>query len=730
LNHLRDIAPDFTPTYTDQDQKVAKLRDVIRQYPADRILLGTDNDREGEAIAYHVCRIFDLPVATTPRILFNEITQDALQRAVAHPTRIRTGLVRAQQARQVIDLWIGFKVSPLLWKHLYYSKTRALSAGRCQTPALCLIQDHAQLVAHEVPSTYYRTVGHFFPHPFTKPCTLDHRFTSADDVRAFLDASHSFSHTLHVGDKKARVRAPPVPLHTSAMLQLAHRVLNYSPKTTTQLAQLLYQGGHITYLRTDARTYAQEFLDKARVMVTETYGPTYVGNLAALQAAKAQPHEAIRVTQLAVKSVATDDPRLNTLYGLLWRHTVESCMAAAQFEVHDLTVTAPLAHQYRAEIEVPVFRGWQACVPPPRTDPEGLLLYAKTLVGQCPWTRLESTVSMERPVPHYTQAGLVQKLEDHGIGRPSTYATFVETLLEKGYVTNGDVPGTVHTCEDFSVRCGEATETKTTEKILGAEKNKLVLQPLGAQVCTFLRRHFDALFAFSYTRTMEEQLDALEAGAATYAEVCQRVHDDLEAWVRAVPAVRKGGDLVLADGNVVTFTAAGPRVRREVRREEGADVDYVPLADGVDLDTLADRTAADVAAYPQSHLGKWSNADGQTHDVRLCTGKYGPFLAWGDRRQSVPRDQVAGMTLAQAAEILNQDGKESPKTLLRQVSPHVSVRHGKYGAYLFCITPNKTRPTFVPLKSFQGDYLTCDASLLLQHAQAGKVRGKARGTAV
>ena len=191
LNQLKDIAPDFEATYTNKEDKaahIAHLRNVIGQYPQDRILLGTDNDREGEAIAFHVCRIFGLPVDTTPRILFNEITQDALQRAVlpSNRTHIRMGLVRSQQARQVIDLWIGFKVSPLLWKYLYYSKTHALSAGRCQTPALCLLHDHQRSTEGDTPTSYYHTVGHFFSPLFTTACTLNHRFTTPDEVQAFF----------------------------------------------------------------------------------------------------------------------------------------------------------------------------------------------------------------------------------------------------------------------------------------------------------------------------------------------------------------------------------------------------------------------------------------------------------------------------------------------------------------------------------------------------------------
>lgn len=730
LNHLKDIGSDFEATYTNKEDKaahIAHLRDVIGQYPNDRVLLGTDNDREGEAIAFHVCRIFGLPVATTPRILFNEITRDALLRAVlpSNRTHVRMGLVRSQQARQVIDLWIGFKVSPLLWKHLYYSKTRALSAGRCQTPALCLLHDHQRSVEGDAPSSYYHTVGHFFSSPFTLACTLNHRFTAPDEAQAFLDASRTFSHTVQVGEKKRSVRAPPKPLHTSAMLQLAHAVLHYTPKTTTQLAQLLYQGGHITYLRTDARTYAQEFLDKARTYVAATYGDPYVGDLDALLSAKAQPHEAIRVTQLSVKSIpVTEDPRLNTLYQLLWRHTVESCMAAAQFDVHAVTVQAPERRHYSATIDVPVFRGWQACAgdkdQKAKTDQ---LLYARSLTSTVPWTRIESTVAVERRSPHYTQAGLIQTLEDYGIGRPSTYATFVDTLLDKGYVANQDVPGTTLTCQEFRLT-PETLDVTTVDKTLGAEKNKLVIQPLGIQVCTFLRQHFDALFAYSYTQSMEEALDKIETGAASYHEVCRGIHDDLSAWVQAVPPVRKGGDIALTDGNAVTFTAHGPRVRIATGSDgsdgtDGAAVDYVPLVDGVALDTLASRSADQVAAYPTSHLGKYGD-----HEVRLCTGKYGPFLAWGDQRCSLRGHALADLTLDDAVSLLTTKTKVDAADIARQVSDSISVRNGKYGPYLYCTSATSARPTFVSLKAFRDNYLTCDPDLLIQYALQGNAKNK------
>ena len=353
----------FEPIYTIIDTKKAHIREmsnIIQQYPPDRIMLATDNDREGESIAYHICQIFDLSVPSTIRILFNEITQDALVKAVAlqHQTRINMPLVHAQQARQVLDLMIGFKISPLLWKYVYYSKDNVLSAGRCQTPALCLIYDQDQ--QPDTSHYSYKTIGQFFPHPHTLSFELNHAFTQPEEIKVFMDLSTTYAHSFQVHEKKESTRSPPLPFHTSGLLQSASNVLHYSPKVTNQLAQKLYQKGYITYLRTEAKTYSQDFLSQATTFITNKYGINHVGTLSQISNQQVTlPHEAIRVTKIDKQDIDDEeDDSIKALYKLIWRNTVESCMSEAQFHTYKVTIDAPQKHTYVTTMEVPISLGW------------------------------------------------------------------------------------------------------------------------------------------------------------------------------------------------------------------------------------------------------------------------------------------------------------------------------------------------------------------------------------
>jgi DNA topoisomerase-1 len=335
------------------------MRPIIAMFSKSNIILASDDDREGEAIAWHICEVFDLPVATTKRILFHEITKKAIIDAVNSPTVINMNLVHAQHARQVLDMVVGYKISPFLWKYLYHDKSNSLSAGRCQTPALRLVYDNDKEKSAGM-ETKYKTVGNFT----TKNLifTLDHEFDTKEEITQFLEISKTHPHMIKVGSQKETIKSAPKPFNTSRLLQTASNVCHMSPKETMSICQSLYQGGYITYMRTDSTKYSKEFLNKASEYIMKEWLKTeYIGKLDGLELKDiSNPHEAIRVTNINLRSLHdVDNPRMNTLYKLIWRNSVESCMADARYNSTGIKLSAPTDKSYKYNVEIPIFLGWK-----------------------------------------------------------------------------------------------------------------------------------------------------------------------------------------------------------------------------------------------------------------------------------------------------------------------------------------------------------------------------------
>ena len=703
---------DFEPTYTLIDTKKSHINEmskIIQQYPKTCIMLATDNDREGEAIAFHICRMFDLPMDTTVRILFNEITQDALLKAIRQENQslLNMSLVRSQQARQVLDLMIGFKISPLLWKHLYYSKDHALSAGRCQTPALRLIYEKTK--QPDTSHYCYKTTARFFPHPFTLSVELNHEFTEAEEVNTFIDLSKAHIHTFCVHDKKVSTRSPPRPFHTSSLLQSASNILHYSPKVTNQLAQKLYQAGHITYIRTEAKTYSQDFLAEAGSYIAAKYGTKCVGPLSRISNEKEKlPHEAIRVTKIAIQEISGEDPQMNSLYKLIWRTTVESCMSEAQFHTHKVTIDAPQNHTYVTSLDVPISLGWMQVQPREKETTSSWLFYVQSLGKKiAPSVSIDSKVIVKGGNRHYTESGLIQHLEELEIGRPSTYALFVDTLIERGYIACTEVPGTERSCTDFRwMSDTKMVERQETKKVFGEEKKKLVIQPALTLCIEFLLKHFHPFFDYSYTKKMEEELDKIcdhIDDIVSWKSLCLKTYTDIVCLVDPVSQNEKKMTIRLDEEHEVVFQKHGPTVRKQM--ETG--VEYLPIKENILLDTdrlkRGEYSVDDLLAYPSFYLGEHEGKP-----VHIKKGPYGTYIAWGDVRKSI---KEMGITIEQAILYL----KETPtisSNVMREIDSSTSIRRGKYGPYLYHKTGNMKQPKFVALKKFKGDYLSCDHDVL------------------
>ena len=329
LNGLKsiDTKKTFEPTFEIIEEKqyhINEMKKVISRFKDSNIYIGTDDDREGEAIGWHICEIFGLSIDTTKRILFHEVTKPALQKAIDNPTYLNIKLIKAQHARQVLDVIVGYKISPYLWKYLYNDKDNALSAGRCQTPALRLVYENEQKINNsDIISPTFKIYGNFLSNKLE--FILKHEFKSVEETESFMKKSVNYKHILKIGEKKQSKRSPPKPFNTSNLLQVASSVLHMSPGETMKHSQTLYQNGYITYMRTDSREYSKQFLDYAEKYILSKYGSgSPMGNLQSIEnKSTSNPHEAIRVTQLVLQNINMENTRTLSLYKLIWKNTRE-----------------------------------------------------------------------------------------------------------------------------------------------------------------------------------------------------------------------------------------------------------------------------------------------------------------------------------------------------------------------------------------------------------------------
>mgnify|MGYP003653194311 FL=1 len=513
-----DTKDTFEPQFTELAEKkdhIVFMKQTISKFSKENIILAADDDREGEAIAWHICEQFGLSTKTTPRIIFHEVTKNALLKAIKSPTTINLDLVKAQHARQVLDVIVGYKISPMLWKYLYNDSKNSLSAGRCQTPALRLVYDNEiEGKKKDNIQTYYKTTASFFEKNIH--FNLNVEFQTKQEVEDHLKKSINHKHMLTISNPRDTTKSPPKPFHTSRLLQVASNILHISPSETMRLCQQLYQTGYITYMRTESTKYAKPFLQEISKYIQEEYGSEkYVGNIDELENKQSNnPHEAIRVTQLINKTILSDDTRLVSMYKLIWKNTVESCMSEAKYKAIPLEVSGPEKTKYTYTHEIPIFLGWKT-VSDKKLDTDtqneanGLHMFFKTqLQKPIKYNWIESIISMKNKHTHYTEASLINKLETAGIGRPSTFSTIVSTIQDRGYVKKTDVDGIEIDCNNFKLEDDTLTET-TEAKTFGNEKGKLVLQPIGTLTVEFLIEHYNSLFSYEYTKLMEDKLDAI-----------------------------------------------------------------------------------------------------------------------------------------------------------------------------------------------------------------------------
>ena len=760
LNSI-DIKNNFNPTFSIIDSKknqISKIRKMIVN--ANDVMLAADDDREGEAIAWHICKTFDLPVKTTKRIIFHEITESALKKAVKEATTLNMDIVNAQQARQILDLIVGFKLSPILWKKISHKTKTSLSAGRCQTPALRLIYDNQKDIDASPGRKVYNTTGYFTSKNLGFALNFNHEGEEA--MSTFLEESVNHDHIYTCGKVRNTTKNPPTPLTTSALQQLSSNELRISPKNTMAACQKLYEGGYITYMRTDSTTYSLEFIQKAAEYIKKEYGEEYIqDNIEKLSERKEEKksakskkkakkeeannaqeaHEAIRPTNIAcIEADKELGAREVRLYRLIRRITLESCMPPAKYNAITASITAPEEHIYKYSTEQVVFPGFKIVAGYEKENKDYSYLQTIKNNTTLDYKKITSKVSMKDLKSHYTEAKLVQLLEQNGIGRPSTFSSLVDKIQERGYVKCDNVKGKTIRCVDFELEDEELNEIETSREF-GNEKNKLVIQPIGVLVIEFLIKHYNDLFQYEYTKSMEDTLDLIAKGNKVWHELCHECHDEINRLTNEVGELQREA-IKIDDNHTYMIAKYGP----VIKCVNGENITFKSVREDIDIDKLkrGEYNLNDIIVerkFSGKHLGTYKDKD-----VILKKGKYGYYIEWGEIKKSVningqrdldnrpakndrtnknrnnyddvhsdsDNDSSEDFKLEDAVKLLTT---EVSPTFIRKIDDNISIRVGKFGDYIFHKKPNWKKPQFLKLNKFieengADSYKTCKLDII------------------
>jgi DNA topoisomerase-1 len=741
-----------------KQKQIELLRSEIGS--ADEVIIATDSDREGEAIAWHICDLYNLNVSLTKRIVFNEITENAILAAVKAPTRINMDLVNAQKTRQIIDMLVGFTISPFLWKHISRtisgesgkSDKSGLSAGRCQTPALRLIYDNYKAIQDSPGKKVYNTTGCFTNMNLT--FDLNTVFTETENVTQFLNACKNRKFICNVSTPKKSLKKPPEPLTTSSLQQLASNELHMSPKDTMKYAQQLYEGGFITYMRTDSKKYSKDFVDQVKLYIEKTYDKTYISqNIDALissslletnETKDSLAHEAIRPVSIDIINIGLKDEKIDAkadakaakLYNLIWKRSLESCMPSAQYNA----VTAKInlepeyifnkACEFSYKAEQVCFAGFHIVDIKPELLVKEYQYFTTLKKGTYVIPKkIDSLCAMHDLIGHYSEAHLVKLLEDNGIGRPSTFASLIDKIQEREYVKKEDIKGTTVMCIDFSLLPSEKKEFEINEKKIvkqfGNEKGKLVIQPIGIIVIEILIKHFDAFFNYEYTKVLENELDAVAKNGKEWLQVCSDCNSNLQTITKSLIEEPKFS-LYIDENHEIIIGKFGPVIKSTGKTtgkttDKKSDITFIPLKKEIDINNLPpnfkleDLIEADTNQNGTTDkiLGKYKG-----EDLYIKKGKYGLYVKWGQETKPLKElgnRPIENVNYIEVLRILDKDILDADKPIgfVRELSTTISIRTGKFGDYIFYKKPRVKNPQFLKLKGFTDDYKKCNKDLIL-----------------
>jgi len=688
---------------------VKEIKDAAKG--ATEVWLGTDDDREGEAIAWHLCHLLKLSPEATPRAIFHEVTETAIQASVADKNKRLNGpMVQAQLARSMLDLLVGYSISPVLWKNIAYG----LSAGRCQTPALHLVYDKEMDIAGFASKQSWTYETNFTPVglEFSIPCVGTWTPTALAEVREYLSVVPPGGKLIDSTDKLMN-QSPPLPLITSSLQQECSSVYHIGPKMTMQIAQQLYEAGHITYMRTDNPVLGGDCLAECRDFVEGKYGAPYLSSSGPKKAKKAKKtekeavvqgaHEAIHPTHMDLTSLPTEETwtdQHRKVYSHIWKRTLQSVMAPAQQKSRSLVFQldgAPEKETWKGTLSTLVFKGWK--ILNEENDKEKDEQFAKTdglSAGvKAKWTDMVGRQIATQPPSRFSEAQLVQQLEEKGIGRPSTFASLIATIIDRKYVekkTSKGTPVDLYKLERVGPK--GAVKESTVKKDVGGDKDKIHLTSLGKSVIDFVDTRFADIFDYGFTAGMEEDLDLVSHGKKERVAVLDGLWSTMKDRVGAAATGP-------AEGTGAPSTGGNAKSIKEFALEEGVTISIANTKKGVLLikktpgvekaEFASMPPTADAATMTQEEAealftAKTGDSLGFLDEmpVLLKKGQYGQYVEWNGIRQSYKEDTEFEALCEQLKNKtgVSQATDSSLPTFIRQVGDY-TIKRGQYGLFFY-----------------------------------------------
>jgi DNA topoisomerase I len=684
-----DIENKFQPKYevtADKKKVVAELQSLVKK--AKMVWLATDEDREGEAISWHLAETLKLTPENTRRITFNEITKAAVTRAIENPRAIDINLVNAQQARRVLDRIVGFELSPVLWKKVKPS----LSAGRVQSVTVRLIVEREREISAFNSTASFKVYGYFKAHGNAFRAELSKSLATEQEAHAFLEKCQQATFTVTSLEKKPAKRSSAPPFTTSTLQQEASRKLGFSVARTMSVAQKLYEAGHITYMRTDSVNLSDFAMANSKETITSFYGTEYCNpkRYKTKDNNAQEAHEAIRPTNFAVQN-AGGDPSEKRLYDLIWKRTIASQMSDAELERTKVTIDiSTTKEQFVATGEIIKFDGFlkvylEGTDEDDSEDESGLL--PKMIQGDVlEMDKITATEKYSRGPARYTEASLVKQLEELGIGRPSTYAPTISTVQQRGYVERKDVEGVEKPITHF-VLTSKGLKKEQKKEVIGADRNKLLPTDIGCIVNDFLVEHFQTIMDYNFTASVEKEFDDIARGMIEWTNMLDKFykpfHKNIDQTIETSDRATGERELGIDPKSGKPVIARMGRYGAMIQIGSAEDTEkpiFASLQKTQSITTITLEEALELFKLPKD-LGIY---DGQPISVNI--GKFGPYVRFGNSFVSIPKGtDPMNVTLEDAKLLIDAKKQEEANKSIAEFDHDgntIQVLNGKYGPYI------------------------------------------------
>lgn len=704
---------------------VAELRKAVKS--AEEVWLATDEDREGEAIAWHLCEVLKLDPKNTKRIAFHEITKNAIFEAVENPRTIDMKMVQAQQARQILDRLVGFELSPVVWRKVPGGK----SAGRVQSPAVrLLVEKEREIESFNSKSSFKITADFITSDNETLKAELNKKFDSEKDTEEFLDRVKNGSFTVSDVSKKPGKRNPGAPFTTSTLQQEANSRLGYSAKATMSAAQKLYQSGKITYMRTDSVNLSKQALAASAEYIKNSFGENYhqFRTFKTKSASAQEAHEAIRPTNIAAEDVAGTAYE-KKLYKLIRAKTLASQMKPAEIEKTIISIEISGEKElFEAKGEVVIFDGFLKVYPSSQKD---LNMPALISGDKLDYEQILARETFQKPPARYTEGSLVKKLEDLGIGRPSTYATIIDTVQVRGYAEKGDGEGQPRDVITFSVDKkslnGEVRREIVQEKT-GSTKGKLIPTPSGEVLSDFLNEHFNQVVDYGWTADLEQDFDKIAIGDENRNEVLDEFYKPFHELIvesggidrskvaqsREIGVDPKSGKVILA-----RFGRFGPMLQLGDTKDESDKPKFAPLPTGTKIETVTLEQSLKMFQLPRL-VGKTEKGE----DIKANIGRFGPYIQVNKTYVSIKPISPFEITESEARMLYDEKLKADAAKNIADFGDGIKVLNGRFGPYITDGTKNIKIPKTTDPKTITHE----EAKVMIEKAPAKAKKTPAKKT--